>query len=59
MNIQPHQLNGKTIRDCYEKSFGTLIIEFTDGTKIEVRGLHTYKSRHTSEVERYIDLKLA
>lgn len=36
MNILPIQLKGKTIADCYESDTGTIIIEFTDGTKIRL-----------------------
>lgn len=58
MNILPHQLNGKTIKDCYEVKQGVLVIEFTDGTKIELMGLKVFISSMSGGTEKYIDLEL-
>lgn len=35
MKLEPFEIKGKTISDCYENG-DELIIEFTDGTKIRI-----------------------
>ncbi len=34
-HLEPYELHGKVIKECYETLNG-FVIEFTDGTKIEI-----------------------
>lgn len=36
MNVAPQELKGKVIKDCYQDWNGKVVIEFADGTKIEI-----------------------
>lgn len=36
-DIEPFELNGKTIDDCYELDQKTLILNFTDGSSIKIK----------------------
>lgn len=36
MNILPQQLIGKVVKDCYQDRDGDVVIEFTDGTKVQL-----------------------
>lgn len=42
MNVAPQELKGKVIKDCYQDRDGRVVIEFDDGTKIEI--VHEEKS---------------
>lgn len=54
MNILPVQLKGKTIADCYESDKGTLVIEFTDGTKVQLEFNGYINSKLSGGAEPFI-----
>jgi hypothetical protein len=38
MNVEPFEINGKTVKDCYMINGNEkLVIEFTDGTKCTIK----------------------
>lgn len=57
MNVLPQNLIGKVIKDCYIKGHGgtVIVIEFTDGSRVEVFGVNTFKSN--GGAEKFLDLK--